>query len=160
MGTGDVDRCMDKIAARALERLDDLILVMESAADQVARGFALEEIEVGDYQIYMAEGSEQAIVCAWGADEYFDLLDAIASEAGVCLEAAEELIVRVPEPEFEESLVTGGFMAWKGFAVEKRNIRLEELLDRICRKLSARGLAVNCSDEEYVVFRLPIRRQD
>jgi hypothetical protein len=57
-------------------------------------------------------------------------------------------------------MVTGGFMAWKGFAVEKKNMRLEELLDCICRELNTRGLAVNCSDEEYVVFRLPIRRQD
>jgi hypothetical protein len=160
MRSEDVDRCIDEIAARALERLDDLILVMERAADQVASGADLEEIEVGGYQLYMAEGSEQAIVCVLGAVEYFDLLDALASEAGVCLEDAEELVVHVPEPEFEESMITGGFMTWKGFAVEKRNRRLEELLDRICRKLLARGLALNCSDEEYIVFRLPIRRQD
>jgi hypothetical protein len=160
MRSEDIDRCMDKIAARALERLDDLILVMESAADQVACGGALEEIEVGDYQLYIAEGSEQAIVCVCGAEEYFDLLQAAASEAGVCLEDAEELIVHVPEPEFEESMVTGGFMAWKGFAVEKKNRRLEEILDGVCRKLLDRGLAVSIGDEEYVVFRLPIRRQD
>ena len=160
MGSKDVDRRVDEIAARALEQLDDLILIMERAADQVASGGVLEEIEVGDYQLYMAEGSEQAIVCVLSADEYFDLLDTVASDAGVRLEDAEELIVHVPEPEFEESMVTGGFMAWKGFAVEKKNMRLEELLDCICRELLARGLAVNCSDEEYVVFRLPIRRQD
>ena len=160
MGSEDVDRCIDEITARALERLDDLIMVMKRAADQVAGGGVLEEIEVGDYQLYMTEGSEQAVVCVLSAEEYFDLLDAIASEAGVCLEDAEEVVVHVPEPEFEESMVTGGFMAWKGFAVEKKNQRLEELLDCICRKLLARGLALNCSDEEYIVFRLPIRRQD
>ena len=160
MGSEDVDRYMDEITGRALEQLDDLITIMERAADQVASGGALEEIDVGDYQLYMAEGTEQAVVCVWGAEEYFDLLDALASEAGVCLEDAEEIVVHVPEPEFEESMVTGGFMSWKGFAVEKKNRRLEELLDCICRKLLARGLAVNCSDEEYVVFRLPIRRQD
>jgi hypothetical protein len=160
MGSEDIDSSIDKIAARALERLDDLIIVMERAADQVASGGVLEEIEVGDYQLYMAEGSEQSVVCVWDAEEYFDLLDALASEAGVCLEDSEELVVHVPEPEFEESMVTGGFMAWKGFGVEKKNKRLEELLDCICRKLLARGLAVNCSDEEYVVFHLPIRRQD
>jgi hypothetical protein len=160
MGSEDVDSSMDKIAALALERLDDLILVMERAADQVASGGALEEIEVRDYQLYMAEGSEQAIVCVLGAEEYFDLLDAIASEAGVCLEDAEELIVHMPEPEFEESMVTGGFVAWKGFGVEKKNRRLDEILDCVCQRLLARGLAVNCSDEEYVVLRLPIPRQD
>jgi hypothetical protein len=160
MGSEDIDSSIDKIAAQVLERLDDLILVMERAADQVASGAAIEEIEVGDYQLYMAEGSERAIVCIWGAEEYFDLLDAVASEAGVCMEESEELIVHVPETEFEESMVTGGFMAWKGFAVEKKNRPLEQLLDCICRELLARGLAVNFSDEEYVVFRLPIRRQD
>jgi hypothetical protein len=159
MGSEDVDRSIDKIASLALDRLVDLILVMERAADQMASGGALEEIEVGDYQLYIAEGSEQAVICVWSAEEYFDLLNAIASEAGVCLEDSEELIVHVPEPEFEESMVTGGFMAWKGFAVEKKNGLLEQLLDCICRGLKARGLEVNCSDEEYVVFRLAIRRQ-
>lgn len=159
MGSEDIDSSIDKIAARALEQLGDLILVMEKAADQVASGGALEEIEVRDYQLYIAEGSEQAIVCVWAAEEYFDILDAVAFEAGVCLEDSEELIVHVPDTEFEESMVTGGFMAWKGFAVEKKNRRLEELLDSICRRLSARGLSVNCGDEEYVVFRLPIRSQ-
>ena len=38
MGSEDVDSCMDKIATRAMERLDDLILVMERAADQVTSG--------------------------------------------------------------------------------------------------------------------------
>lgn len=159
MASEDIDRRMDKIADRALERLYDLILVMERAADQVASGSALEEIEVGDHQLYMEEGSDHAIVCVWSVEDYLDLLEAVASEAGICLEDAEELIVHVPEPEFEDSMVTGGFMAWKGFAVEKRIRPLEELLDCISRKLLARGLAVNCSDEEYVVFRLPIRRQ-
>jgi hypothetical protein len=159
MGPEDSD-CMNEIAGRALKRLDALILVMELAADQVARGGAPEDIDVGDYQLYMAEGSEQAIVCVLNAEEYFDLLDAVVSEAGVCLEDAEELIVHVPDPEFEESLVTGGFMAWKGFAVEKKNRRLEELLDCIRRKLLDRGLTMNCNDEDYVIFRLPIQRQE
>ena len=99
-------------------------------------------------------------MCIWGIEDYFDLLRAVAPEAGVFLEDAEELIVHMPEAEFEESMVTGGFMAWKGFVVEKKNRQLEGLLDCVCLKLLARGLAVNCSDEEYVVFRLTIRRQD
>ena len=124
MGPEESD-CMDEIAGRALKRLHALILVMELAVDQVASGGAPEDIDVGDYQLYMTEGSEQAIVCVLSAEEYFDLLDAVVSEAGVCLEDAEELVVNVPEPEFEESMVTGGFMAWKGFAVEKKSRRLE-----------------------------------
>lgn len=160
MVSEDVDSRLDDIAARVLERLDDLILVMERAADQVVGGGVPEEIEVGDYQIYMAEGSERAIVCVFGAEEYFDMLDTLASDDGVRLEDAEELVVHVPDQEFEESMITGGFAAWKGFGVEKKNSRLEGLLDCICKRLLARGLSVNCSDEEYVVFRLPVRSQD
>jgi hypothetical protein len=160
MGSEDVDGCVDEIAALALERLSDLISIMERAADKVASGGVLEEIEVGDYQLYVAEGFDQAIVCVWSAEEYFDLLEAVASDAGICLNDAEELIVDMPDNEFEESMVTGGFMAWKGFAVERKNRPLEELLDCVCRGLKARGLAVNCTDEEYVIFRLPVRTQD
>jgi hypothetical protein len=160
MGLEDVDRCIDEIAARAVKRLDDMILAMERAADQMACGGAMDEIEVGDYPLYIEEGSELAIVCVWDAEEYFDILQVAASEVGVCLEDAEELVVHAPDAEFEESMVTGGFMAWKGFDVEKKNRRLEELLDSVCWKLLARKLAVNCSDEEYVVFRLPIHRKD
>jgi hypothetical protein len=112
MGSEDVDRFMDEIAARALERLDDLILVMERAADQVASGGALEEIEVSDYQLYMAEGSERAIVCVLGAEEYFDLLDAVASEAGVCLEDSEELIVHAPNQSSRRAWSQAG--SWPG----------------------------------------------
>lgn len=159
MGPDDSDY-VNEIAGRALKRLDALILVMELAADRMARGGAPEDIDVGDYQLYMTDGSEQAIVCVLSAEEYFDQLDSVVSEEGLCLEDAEEFVVNVPEPEFEESMVTGGFMAWKGFAVEKKNRRLEELLVCIRRKLLDRGLTMNCSDEDYVIFRLPIRRQE
>jgi hypothetical protein len=164
MASEEVGFKMDAIAAQVLERLEELIAIMQRAAHQVASGGALEEIEIGDYQLYMATEElqeadlQQAIVCVWSADDYFRLLETVASEAGVCLDDTEEISVQLPEAEFEDCMVTGGFMAWKGFSIEKKNDHLEALLDCLCRRLKERGLAVNCSDEEFVIFRLPVHR--
>jgi hypothetical protein len=148
---------MDAIADRAWERLEELIALMEKAADRVARGGRLEEMDVGDHQLYMAtEDLQQDIIFVWEAEDYFRLLETAASELGVCLDDAEEISVQLPEAEFEDCMVTGGFEAWKGLFVERKNVLLEELLECLCRRLEARGLAVNCSDEEYVIFRLPV----
>jgi hypothetical protein len=148
---------MDAIADRAWERLEELIALMEKAADRVARGGRLEEMDVADHQLYMAtEDLQQDIIFVWEAEDYFRLLETAASELGVCLDDAEEISVQLPEAEFEDCMVTGGFEAWKGLSVERKNVLLEELLECLCRRLEARGLAVNCSDEEYVIFRLPV----
>jgi hypothetical protein len=151
---------MDAIADRAWERLEELIAVMEKAADRVALGGTLEEIDIGDYQLYIAiEDQQQDIICVWEAEDYFRLMEAAAFETGICLDDTEEISVQLPEAEFEDCMVTGGFMAWKGISVERKNVPLEELLDCLCRKLKARGVAVNCiDDEEYVIFRLPVYR--
>lgn len=150
----------DAIADRAWVRLEELIAIMEKAADQVARGGTLEEIEIGDYQLYMAtEDQQQDIICVWEAEDYFHLVHAAASETGIRLDDTEEISVQLPEAEFEDCMVTGGFMAWKGISVDRKNVPLEELLECICRRLKARGLLMNCSDDEdYVIFRLPVRR--
>jgi hypothetical protein len=102
------------------------------------------------------EDLQQDIIFVWEAEDYFRLLETAASELGVCLDDAEEISVQLPEAEFEDCMVTGGFEAWKGLFVERKNVLLEELLECLCRRLEARGLAVNCSDEEYVIFRLPV----
>jgi hypothetical protein len=157
MVSNDIGHPADVIASQAIERLEDLISVMERAADQVARGCVLEEIEVEDYDLYIAEDFEQAIICVSCADDYFDLLEAVADDTGISLDDTEEIAIHMPEAEFEECMVTGGFTAWKGFSVEKKNDILVEILDCICQRLQERGLTVNCSDEEHVIFRLPIR---
>ena len=75
----------------------------------------------------------------------------------VNLDDTEDVSVQLPEAEFEDCMVTGGFMAWKGISVERKNVPLEELLECLYSRLKARGLAVNCSeDEEHLIFRLPI----
>jgi hypothetical protein len=149
---------MDAIADRAWERLEKLIEIMEKAADRVAAGGRLEEIDIVGYPLYMAiEDQGQDIICVWEAEDYFRLVEAAAFEAGVCLDDTEEISVQLPEAEFEDCMVTGGFMAWKGLCVERKNILLEELLECLCRRLKARGLNVNCiDDEDYIILSLPI----
>jgi len=52
---------MDAIADRAWERLEKLIEIMEKAADQVAAGGTLEEIDIGSYPLYMAIEDQRRI---------------------------------------------------------------------------------------------------
>jgi hypothetical protein len=158
MRSKNINRRIDEVAAKLLEQLNDMILAMEKASDHVANGEALEQINVGDYPLFMAEGGKKTILCAWSADDYFALIRDVASEFGIRLDEAEEISVQAPEAEFEESMVTGGFMAWKGFSVEKRNIQLEDLLDCICHKLMDCGFSVSCCDEEFVIFQLLVKK--
>lgn len=149
---------MEKMASTALGRLESLIAAMERAADQVARGDAPERIEVGEHLMCMSDDeSEPALVCLWRSEDCYHLLEAAASEAGICLDEAEELSVEFPEAEFEGGMVTGGFMAWKGASVEMKSDLMEEILDCICQRLKERGLDINCSDDEYVIIHLPLR---
>ena len=51
---------------------------------------------------------------------------------GLCLEEETRLEVTLPESEFEENMVTGGFERYKGLAVEHHNECLEELMVAVC----------------------------
>jgi hypothetical protein len=67
--------------------------------------------------------------------------------------------VRMPEAEFGENMITGGFGDFKGFSVEIRNDLLEKLLDAVQSSLRDRGLIVTCVTDEEVLFCLPLRRR-
>ncbi len=156
---GDSRARLDLIACRAIEMMDELIATMESAAEQIASGRAPKEIAVGKYELYMASQAEGnvAIVCAWDQEDYLDLLDQAASRSGVCLDAMTKLDVRLPETEFDENMISGGFGTFKGFSVELRNDPLEDLLDLVNQKLTERGLSMSCIAEEEVIFSLPVK---
>jgi hypothetical protein len=149
---------VDAIADRAWERLEKLIEIMKKVADLVAVGVTLEEIDIAGYPLYIAiEDQRKDIICVWEAEDYFSLVEAAAFDEGVCLDDTEEISVQLPEAEFEDCMVTGGFMAWRGFSVERKNILLEELLECLCRRLKAQGMNVNCiDDEEYIILSLPV----
>lgn len=154
-----LDARWDSIAAHAMECLESMIAVMENAAAQVASGRRLEEISVDTYQLYIAtesEDNESAVVCVWSYDEYFDLLSTSAAKEGIRLEDMARLDIRLPKMEFEDGLVTGGFAAWKGISVDVRNEPQEILIEAICERLKARGLAVRCNSEEVVIFSMPL----
>jgi len=156
---------LQKIAARVMDDLDGLLFVMQKAAEQISSGRALEEIDDEGYNLYLARkdpkdrGSRaEAVMCALDYDQYFRILEQAASEMGLCLEEETRLEVDLPESEFEENMVTGGFERYKGLAVEHYNESLEELMVAVCYLLRERGLAVACVPDEDVIFYLPLGR--
>jgi len=158
----DLDARLCNVAERVMEHLEDMIAVMEAAAEQVSSGCRLEDIDVGRYQIYAlssAEGSDKAIICAWSSDEYFDLFSSAVAEEGVSLEDMTKVDVKLPEAEFEDGMITGSFSAFKGISVEMRNKPLESLIDMVCERLKERGLAVDAISED-VIFYMPARKRD
>jgi hypothetical protein len=158
MTSQDCRTGLDSAASRALEMLEDLIRAMESAADQVCSGQSLEDIVAGKHQLFLAshEGA-RAMVCVWDLDDYYDLLINAASKTGVRLDDSARIEVELPAMEFGEDMITGGFEAWKGLSVETRNRHLEQLVEIFCAKLKERGLALNCSFEDVVIFCLPLK---
>ncbi|MCJ7443780.1 MAG: hypothetical protein MUO26_04500 [Methanotrichaceae archaeon] len=53
-------------------------------------------------------------------------------------------------------MITGGFEAWKGLSLDLHNDLLELLLDEVSCQLKKRGLRVNCTPGDDVIFYLPI----
>lgn len=167
MAAEDPRRDPARIAECVVERMGDLIAIMQDAADQVSRGMPLENVHAGGYQLYLAKkdseeyesGQAEAVVCAMDFEDYIRILENTAAEQGICLRELAELEVILPEAEFGEDLVTGGFGNFKGLAVQMRNEYLEELLQAVCKQFEARGLAVACIAGEDVVFCLPLRER-
>jgi hypothetical protein len=167
MTTRGLRRDLVQIAECVVERMEDLIAIMQHAADQVSGGMPLENVQVGSYQLYLAKkdseeyesGQAEAVVYAMDFEDYVRILENTAAEQGVCLRELAELEVVLPEAEFGEDLVTGGFGNFKGFAVRIRNEYLEELMQAASKQFEARGLAVACIAEEDVVFCLPLRER-
>jgi len=163
--TGDISgRDLERVAARVVLRLEGLISVMRYAADRVCEGRPLQEIPVGGYQLYLAEervdGADRswtrAIVFALDLSDYARLLEKAAREEGICLEDEAEIEVTVPEAEFGEDLVTGGFSDFVGVAVRHRNTCQEELALTVAGILEKRGLRVACIPDEDVILWLPL----
>ena len=157
----DLDARLDNLAKHAVESLEEMIAVMEAAAEQVADGRRLEDIDVGRYQIYAlskTEGKKGDIICVWSSDEYFDLFSSAAAEAGVSLDDMTDFDVKLPDAEFEDGMVTGSFSAFKGIAVEMRNRPLESLIDIVCERMKERGLIVS-SISDGVIFYMPVSRR-
>jgi len=157
---------LEEIAARVVARMDDLIVAMQDATEQVSSGRALEIVPKGGYRLRLeradpeaGQSQAEAIVCAMDVEEYYHILHSAASELGLCLDETEELEVSIPDAEFGENMITGGFGNFKGISVELVNESLEELLEAVCCRLKARGLAFACVPDEDVIFYLPLTRR-
>ena len=163
--TSEMDReDLEKVAARAVECLEDLLRVMQDAASQISCGRAMEEVDVAGFALYLARADQdqdqshaQALVGVMDYEEYLRILDRVARESGLCLDEMTELEVSLPEMEFGEDLVTGGFENFKGISVEQRNDCLLRLMESVSTLLERRGLVVTCTPDEDVIFYLPLR---
>jgi hypothetical protein len=156
---------LEEIADQVMERLADLIRVMQDTADHVSCGLALENAPVCDYQIYLlrekneeGQSHAKAIVSPMDYDDYIHLLEKTAAELGIYLDESTELKVNLPEAEFGEDLISGGFENFKGVTVEVRNDYLERLMETVCRLLEAKGLSMARSSDEDVILYLPLSR--
>lgn len=157
------EKDLEQIAANVVESLEALIQVMQDAANHVSHGLALEDAPVGDYQVYLArektEGGQsqaKAVVCTMDFEDYIHLIEKTAAEKGICLDESTELKVNLPEAEFGEDMVSGGFENFKGITVEVCNDCLNELMGMICSLLEARGLSMACVPDEDVIFYMPL----
>ena len=154
---------LQKIAARVMQYLEGHLLAMQKARDQISSGKAAEEIDNLGYRLYLARkdptdksSRAEAILCTLDYDEYCQILERAAGEFGLCLDEETEIEVMLPEAEFEENMITGGFEKFKGLAIEHHNECLEELMVAVCRRIKERGLAVACVPDEDVIFYLPL----
>jgi hypothetical protein len=154
---------MKKIALRVMQDLEGQLLAMQKAAQQISSGMAIEAIDDAGYHLYLARKDPQdsgsraeAILSALDYEEFYSLLEKAAGENGLCLEDETSMEVVLPEAEFEENMITGGFEKFKGLAVEHHNECLEELMIAVCRLLRERGLAMACVPDEDVIFYLPM----
>jgi len=150
------DVSLESIALEVVQRMEELLAAVDLAAEQLARGAAPEEVAAGDYQIYLASvGCQRAIVCSWESEEYFDLVNSVALEMGLDLEATVQVETKLPEVEFAEGMVTGWFGAYRGVSAELRNDSLEGIMDMVCTLLEKRGLHISLDpDDEMIIYRL------
>ncbi|ABK15123.1 MAG: hypothetical protein H5T42_02295 [Methanothrix sp.] len=130
----------DRIAALAARALEPII----SAMDAVEISCEME----ADGRRWMLEASDAHIFCRMGIADCLELLERSAEELGVPLE--EELVVRHPEMEFGENMVTGFFEAWRGVAVRRRN-PMEDILDALISELEMRGVSISL-DEDFLLL--------
>jgi len=150
------------VAAKVLEGLDDILRVMQRTAEEIASGKPPEDIDIYGLPLYMARSKEdqsgrvRGVVYAMDYDDYLEMLDQVASKSGLCLEDLTELEVNLPQMEFTENLVTGGFEDFKGICVEKHNQCILELMEAVSVLLQRQGLSVACIPDEDVLFFLPL----
>ena len=131
--------------------------------EEIASGKPFEEIDISGLFFYMARSKEdpssrvRGVVYAMDYDQYMEMLDQVATSSGLCLEELTELEVNLPQMEFGEDLVTGGFEDFKGICVERHNQCILELMEAVLVLLQRQGLSVACIPDEDVLFYLPLK---
>ncbi|MDH7597237.1 MAG: hypothetical protein QHG98_05775 [Methanothrix sp.] len=132
----------NRIAALAARALEPIISAMEAPT--------ISHEIVADGRRWMLEVSDAHVSCRWCIADCLELLERAAEELGVPLE--EELVVRHPEMEFGENMITGFFEAWRGVAVRRKN-PMEDILDALISELEMRGVSISLEEDFLVLSR-------
>jgi len=154
---------LETVASKVLEGLDDVLRVMQRAAEEIAIGKPPEEIDISGLPLYMARSKEdqsgrvRGVVYAMDYDQYMEMLDQVATNSGLCIEELTELEVNLPQMEFGEDLVTGGFEHGQAPPLQRHNQCILELMEAVSVLLQRRGLSVACIPDEDVLFYLPLK---
>lgn len=153
------------ISVRVMQDLEGHLLAMEKAAEQISSGQKIESINDSGYHLYLARKDPkdrcslaEAVLSTMGYEDFSRLMERTAEQFGLCLEDETKMEVVLPDAEFEENLVTGGFERFKGLVVEHHNECLEGLMVAVCQRLKERGFSVACVPDEDVIFYLPLAR--
>ncbi|MCQ8903354.1 MAG: hypothetical protein NQU42_04600 [Methanothrix sp.] len=138
----DISNRIAALAARALEPIISAMDAPTISNEMNGRRWVLEV-------------SDAHVSCRWGIADCLELLESTAEELGVPLE--EELVVRHPEMEFSENMVTGFFEAWRGVSVRRRN-PMEDILEALISELEMRGVSISLEEDFIVLSKHRARR--
>jgi hypothetical protein len=155
-----------RMSLRVMQDLEGHLLAMEKAVKQISSGRELEAVDDSGYHLYLARkdpkdssSRAEAVLSTLDYEDFYRLMERAAEQFGLSLEDETEMEVVLPDVEFEENLVTGGFEKFRGLVVEHHNECLEELMVAVCQRLKERGFFVACVPDEDVIFYLPLGGQ-
>lgn len=138
-----------RIAARVAEMIEKVVSAMKDSEIGEVR-----ELEAYG-RIWRFRAGDDHLSCCLAVADCLELLESTAREMGTSLDDLEDLIVRPPEMEFGENLITGFFERWRGISVKRIN-PMEDIIDSLISELERRRICV-CLEEDVLILSKRIR---
>ncbi len=142
-----------RIAARVAEMIERVVSAMKDSSTG-----ELEELEAYG-RIWRLRAGDDHLSCCLAVADCLALLEETAREMGTSLDDLEELIVRPPEMEFGENLITGFFERWRGISVKRIN-PMEDIIDSLISELERRRIYVCLEEDVLVISKIVTKTQN